>query len=330
MTDKDYLDLEYEKAIERQRKFKESKRLSEINKTNVVIYPAGLKLKVKKIKLIKTNSILFILSKKHRIKEYLTNVKHFGYPLSLVPFKYRTREICEASVENSPNDFNLKDIPLEFLDNDFYVLCVKNGVSLKKLPRKAINLDLCKLSLLNNGSLADVPISMVDLDLCYYAIKINPNNVKSVPFGTYKVPYSSKKELYTLAFENGLDISSMPKQYVNKETYEQKIKENPRNIFLFPLEYKDARMWLLAVKSGLAVNLVPEKYVNSSKELKDLCRKSYEEEIKKDPEYIFKIPEEKRDIKLWLLAKKNGSFEPKKLFIFFKSLQRFWLFLLSK
>lgn len=263
-------------------------------------------IKKRKIKLIKSNTFLFILSKKHRYKEYKNNIEAFGYPLNLIPYKYRTLEICKLSIKKDPKSFNLNDIPLKFLNSNFYEFCIKCGVSLKKIPRKMIDLNLCKLFLENKGSLSEIPMDLVDLDLCYYAIKNNPNNVKYIPFGTYLIPENKKEQLYMFAFENGLSVLEMPKNYVTKKMYEKQVLKNPRSIFLFPEEVQDFSMWHLAVESGLPVDLIPKKYTNIYSEEFSINEKIYEEEIKKDPEFIFKIPEEKRNIKLWILASESG------------------------
>lgn len=303
MTEEQKRAKEYEETLERFKSYQELKK----KKNKSVVYDTTIKkYKKRKIKLVKKNPFLFILSKRHRFEEYKRNIEIYGYPLSSVPVKYRTPDICRLSVECNPNSFDIHDVPLRFITRDFCTFCVENGVNINKLPEKMIDLKLCKLSLEHKGSLSNVPIYMIDLDLCKYAIEINPNNVKHVPFGPNYVSEDNKKELYMLAWEHGLNFLEMPKEFITREMYEEKVRENPRNIFLFPRDMQDVKMWKLALESGLPYDLIPKKYTNLYNDIYEDNKKTYEEEIKKNPEYIFKIPEEKRDIKLWLLASENG------------------------
>lgn len=273
MTEEQKRAKEYEETLERFKSYQELKK----KKNKSVVYDTTIKkYKKRKIKLVKKNPFLFILSKRHRIEEYKRNIEIYGYPLSSIPVKYRTPDICRLSVECNPNSFDIHDVPLRFITRDFCTFCVENGVNINKLPEKMIDLKLCKLSLEHKGSLSNVPIYMIDLDLCKYAIEINPNNVKHVPFGPNYVSEDNKKELYMLAWEHGLNFLEMPKEFITREMYEEKVRENPRYIYLFPEDMQDVRMWRIALESGLP------------------------------SDFIFNIPEERRYIELWRLASKYG------------------------
>ena len=273
MTEEQKRAKEYEETLERFKSYQELKK----KKNKPVVYDTTIKkYKKRKIKLVKKNPFLFILSKRYRLEEYKRNIEVYGYPLSSVPVKYRIPKICESSAKSNPSAFDINYVPLRFRTYDFCTYCVENGVNINKLPEEMIDLELCKLSLEHKGSLSNIPKYMITLALCKYAIEINPNNVKYVPFGPNYVSEDNKKELYMLAWEHGLNFLEMPKEFITREMYEEKVRENPRNIFLFPADMQDVRMWRIALESGLP------------------------------SDFIFNIPEERRYIELWRLASEYG------------------------
>jgi hypothetical protein len=114
----------------------------------------------------------------------MTAVAQNGNALIYVPWKHRTKEICNIAINNENNTLkNLCHIPKELLDRNLCEVSVgANGTNLVSVPRKLKTPEMCNIAVDQDGmALSHVPEKLKTEELCDKAIDNDGNALHYVP-----------------------------------------------------------------------------------------------------------------------------------------------------
>jgi hypothetical protein len=196
--------------------------------------------------------------------------------LANIPEKYRTKEICELSLYNTPDqvilDIVLKSLQDTLNKEETFQLCKNslniNGLNIKHVPEEyKTNIELLTLAVKNKGTVIEkfVPEELITKELCELALETfsTTDIIQSFPeqYRTY--------EMYKLAMKNNsFPLNEIPKKHKTKEMYEIAVRSKGRNIKYVPIEYTSKEMYIDSLHSSHGFSI---KYIPFSEELYTLA-----------------------------------------------------------
>jgi hypothetical protein len=176
--------------------------------------------------------------------------------IRFIPYKYKTKELCEMAVRN--DGYSLQYVPEELKTKEMCELAIEqNGMALQHVPEELGKKYFYDKEAKKNGEyLRFIPDEYITKEMCESAFQQDIQLYKDFPehFKTYQ--YS-----LILIKNNSMLLCNVPEKLRTKELCELAVQQNGNSLQYIPMELRTFELCKLAVQNGgNALKFVPKQY----------------------------------------------------------------------
>jgi hypothetical protein len=228
----------------------------------------------------------------------VTSTRHFN-DMKYIPKRFLTKKLCVAAVLKHGGA--IRYVPKEYINYDLCVAAVsKNGDALEYIPLEYVTKELCDIAVYRCGNaIGFVPDEFITEDLCTRAVingcyhmqyihseEMYIEYLKRRPslYGDIMPQYNTYNVYYTAILYAGLELKSVPTQFITKELCRIAIDEYVHNIKYVPENIIDNEMCEYIANKHKILSDIPIKY--RTKKICLICIEKYYDCFEDVPEEL--------------------------------------------